>query len=157
MADRAYRTRRRIPLDGQAYHTMRWLREELLQRGLPVRLHNNGKILRLGPLTVYGVPQMQLHVVRNQHSDKMTVPEGQAAVVVTAARDKPDRLKGAQVVMNLESLVQILTWLADADPDSFLRPPTNKGMKYDNDTTHRVRRSHEPPGLGREGMGASDA
>lgn len=118
------------PAGSRAFKRMRWLKERMIESGHPLKFSDNlGRTLRMGPLTVTGTTMLQMSAIRDRYADYLKPAPGTANVVVISARNMPDENPQAvQVVMSLESLLHIMQWLAESDPDRFLRSATRKGV-----------------------------
>lgn len=109
--------------------SLNWLKDRLVGKGYPVRIGSVGrKRLILGPLTIVGSTYTMQSYITGSYGSQMKPGEGQAFAVIRAVHLPPDSVDG-QVVMSLESFAQIVEWLIEKNPDSFLRPVKRKGFE----------------------------
>lgn len=108
---------------------MTWLKDRLTAKGWPVRSgQRNPRLLTLGPLTIASTTYQRPAQIGQVYGDRMTPGEGQAYAVITGGHLEPG-WRAPQVFMSLESFTQIVEWLIEENPGSFLRPVKRKGFE----------------------------
>ena len=120
--------RKRYP--DQIPHSLRWMKERLVEKGWPVtRLTTTrSNRMRLGPLEIFASSYLWTSRVVDKYGHEMKPGDGKAFAVIYASREKPDTMP-AQVLMSLESFTQIVEWLIEGDKDSFLRDTRPRRME----------------------------
>lgn len=108
---------------------LNWMKDRLTSAGYPVRMGSVGRnLLVLGPLRVAATTYQQPAQIEHVYADRMSPGQGQAFAVIVGVHKEPG-YRQAQVVMSLESFTQIVEWLIQGDPGSFLRPVKRKGFE----------------------------
>ena len=109
---------------------LEYIVDQMLRNGIPAKREMNGRDYRMGPILVTSSKAIRTDAIRLRYGKQMQNANAEnVTIVVLKGKDEPGTTQGLDVVMSLEGLVQILTWLVQGDPSNFLRPTANKGMK----------------------------
>lgn len=107
-----------------------YVADMMFDNGVPVKREMNGRDFRVGPILITSTAYTRIDAVRRYYGDTLRdAGEKGVTVVVLNGRGDPGDMRGADVLMSLEGLAQILTWLIQGDPGNFLRPLKNRGMR----------------------------